>query len=191
MSKLVVIAFDSPEQADRLLTRLDELRRNWLIELHDAVIAVRSAKGEVRLKQSITSRRETHQGLLSGALFGTLIGAVLLDPLAGLAVGSAIGGATGALASRLVDFGISDDFVAEVGRSLRPNSSALFLLFRRVNADKVLKEIEGFGGNVIRSTLAQAQEARLEKALSHQQEGGPPAGMTRREPATSRRRERS
>jgi len=168
MSELVVIAFDSPEQADRLLNRLDELRRDWLIELDDAVIAVRSSKGEVRLKQSITARRQTRQGLLSGALFGTLIGALLLDPLAGLAVGSAIGGATGALTGKLLDFGIGDDFIRDVGRSLRPGSSALFLLFRRVKAEEVLKEIEGFGGRVIRSTLSQAQEARLETALSSQ-----------------------
>jgi len=171
MSEIVVIAFDSPEAADRLLNRFDELRRDWLIELDDAVIAVRSSDGAVRLKQSITPRRQTRQGLLSGALFGTLIGALLLDPLAGLAVGSAIGGATGALTGRLLDFGIGDDFIREVGRSLRPGSSALFLLFRRVKVDEALKHVEGFGGKVIRSTLSPARESRLEQALSHQQEG--------------------
>jgi uncharacterized membrane protein len=183
MSDLVVIAFDSSDQADRLLTRFDEFRRDWLIELDDAVVAVRSSKGELRLKQSITARRQTRQGLLSGALFGTLVGALLLDPLAGLAVGSAIGGATGALTGNLLDFGIRDDFIREVGRSLRPGSSALFLLFRRVKAEEVLRDIEGFGGKVIRSTLSQAQEARLERALSSEQSEQQRDARAAREPA--------
>jgi uncharacterized membrane protein len=170
VSELVVIAFASPDEADRLLTRLDELERDSLIDLDDAVIAVRNRVGRVRLKQSITTRRETRQGVLSGALFGTLIGALFLNPLAGLAAGSAIGGATGALTGSLLDFEISDDFIRDVGRSLRPNSSALFLLVRRVKPEQVLKELEGFDGQVIRSTLSSAQEARLETVLRKQQE---------------------
>lgn len=165
MSELVVIAFDTPEGADRLVIRLDELERDALIDLNDAVIAVRTSHGQVRLKQSISARRQARQGLISGVLFGTLIGLLFLDPLVGLAAGSmiggAIGGATGALAGRLADFEIGDDFIRAVGRSLRPNSSALFLLVRRVNPEEVLKELEGLGGHVIHSTLSQAQEARL------------------------------
>lgn len=124
----------------------------------------------MRLKQSIISRSETRQGLISGALFGTLIGALFLNPLAGLAAGSVIGGATGALTGSLLDFEISDDFVREVGRSLRPNSSALFLLVRRMKPEEVLKELQGSGGHVMRSTLSPAQEARLEEALSRHQD---------------------
>jgi uncharacterized membrane protein len=130
------------------------------------VIAVSNSVGYVRLKQSITSRSETRQGLISGALFGTLIGALFVNPLAGLAAGSVIGGATGALTGSLLDFEISDDFVRQVGRRLGPNSSALFLLLRRMNPEEVLRELRGSGGHVLLSTLSQAQEARLEEALS-------------------------
>jgi uncharacterized membrane protein len=130
------------------------------------VIAVCNSVGDVRLKQSITPWSETRQGLISGALFGTLIGAVFLNPLAGLAAGSVIGGATGALTGSLLDFEISDDFVREIGRSLRPNSSALFLLVRRMTLEAFLKELEGSGGHLMRSTLSPAQQARLEEALS-------------------------
>jgi len=170
MSELVVIAFHSLDGADRLLTRFDELRAKSLIDLDDAVVAVHSGKGGLRLKQSINPRRQTRQGLISGALFGTLVGALLANPLAGLAAGSAIGGVTGALSGRLADFEISDDFIRDVGRSLGPDSSALFLLVRRVKPEEVLKEIEGCGGHVIRSTLQPSHEARLEAVLSGQQE---------------------
>jgi uncharacterized membrane protein len=46
MPELVVIAFDSADEGDRLLTRLDELQRDWLIDLDDAVIAVRRPRAE-------------------------------------------------------------------------------------------------------------------------------------------------
>ena len=170
IAELVVIAFDSPEEADRLLTRLDQLQRHLSLELDDAVIAVRNSGGHVRLKQSITLGSETRQGLLAGALFGTLIGALVLNPLAGLAAGSLIGGAMGALTGSLLDFEISDDFVREVGLRLRPNSSALFLLVRRMKPEEVLKEFQGSGGHVLLSTLPPAQEARLEEVLSRHRE---------------------
>ena len=130
------------------------------------MIAVRKSTGPVLLKQSISSRSEARQGLISGALFGTLVGALVLNPLAGLAVGSVIGGATGALTGSLLDFEISDEFVRDVGRSLRPNSSALFLLVRRMSPEEVLKEFQGTEGHLVRSTLSPVQEARLEEALS-------------------------
>jgi uncharacterized membrane protein len=144
----VVIAFEAPEEADRLLTRLHELERHSSIGLVDAVIAVRNSAGDVCLKQSITPRSETRQGLLSGALLGALIGALILHPLAGLAAGSLIGGATGALTGRLLDFEISDDFVREVSRRFSPNSSALFLLVRSMKLEEVLEELRGSGGHV-------------------------------------------
>lgn len=175
MSELVVVAFDSPQGADRLLTKLDELERDWLIDLDDAVVVVRNGSGRLRLKQSITPAGETRQGVVSGALFGSLVGALILNPLAGLVAGAAIGGATGALAGNLVDFEISDEFIRDVGRKLRPNSSALFLLVRRAKPEQLLKEIEGFDGYVLRSTLTSSQEARLGAALSRQRNADPPA----------------
>ena len=155
-----------PEDADRLLAKLDELVRQSSIDLDDVVIAACNSVGDVSLKQSITSRSQTRQGLISGALFGVLIGAIFLNPLAGFAAGSAIGGATGALTGSLLDFEISDHFVREVARRLRPNSSAVFVLVCSMKPDEVLKELQGFGGHVLLSTLPKAQVARLEEALS-------------------------
>lgn len=170
MSELVVMTFDSPGEADQVLTRLGELERDSLIDLDDAVVAIRDGKGKVRLKQSITVSTQARTGLLSGALFGTFIGLLFFDPLGGLALGGAIGAGTGALSGRLLDFEISDDFIRQVGQSLGPNSSALFLLVRRVKPEKVLKELEAFHGHVRSSTLSQEQEERLQAALARSQQ---------------------
>ena len=40
MSELIVVGFDSPEEADRVLVRLAGLKKEYLIDLEDAVVVV-------------------------------------------------------------------------------------------------------------------------------------------------------
>src|SRR3954447_10688420 len=53
MAELVAIGFDNPQEADRVLTELARLQREYLIGLEDAVVAIRQPDGKVNLKQSI------------------------------------------------------------------------------------------------------------------------------------------
>jgi uncharacterized membrane protein len=76
-----------------------------------------------------------------------------------------MGAGAGALSGALADYGIDDDFIKEVGRSLERGKSAIFMLVRRVNFDKVLPELSSFGGKIIRTSLTHDQEARLKAAL--------------------------
>ena len=174
MSELVVIGFDTPHEADRVLTELARMRKEYLIDLEDAVVAIRDPDGSVRIKQSINLvGLGAAQGGLSGALWGTLVGLLFLNPLIGLAVGGAVGAGTGALSGSMVDYGIDDGLIRSIGETLQPNTSALFLLIRKVQPDKVLQELSGFKGRVLRSSLSPDQEARLQAALSSAQQ--PPA----------------
>src|SRR5919202_972969 len=138
MAELVVIGFDDPHTADRALTELARLQREYLIDLEDAVVAVRDPDGRLRLKQSVD-----------------LVGA-----------GAAFGTGAGALSGSLADYGIDDDFIRQIGQTLQPNSSALFVLVRKAQPEKVLAEVSHFRGRVIRSSLSPEQEARLQAALS-------------------------
>ena len=98
MSELVVIGFDTPHEADRVLTELARMRKEYLIDLEDAVVAIRDPDGNVRIKQSINLVGiGAAQGGLSGALWGSLVGLLFLNPLIGFAVGGAIGAGSGAL----------------------------------------------------------------------------------------------
>lgn len=166
MAELVVVAFDTENDADRVLTELNKLRREHLIDLGDAVVAIRDANGKVHIKQSINMvGHGATYGTLTGGLWGTLVGLLFMNPLAGFAVGSLVGAGTGALSGSLVDFGIDDDLIREMGETLQPGTSALFLLIRKVQPEKVLSELKGFGGRVMRSSLSPDQEARLQAAL--------------------------
>jgi uncharacterized membrane protein len=167
MAELVAVGFDNPQEADRVLTELARLQREYLIDLEDAVVAIRQPDGRVNLKQSINMiGTGAATGGLSGALWGSLVGLLFLNPLAGMAVGGLIGAGSGALSGSLVDYGIDDNFIRQVADTLQPNTSALFVLVRKVQPEKVLAELSQFRGRVLRSSLSPEQEARLQAALS-------------------------
>jgi uncharacterized membrane protein len=167
MSELVVVAFESRNEADSVLTELRRLQREYLIDLEDAVIAVRDDKGEVQLKQSVNLMGvSAASGGLWGGLWGSLVGLLFLNPLAGFAIGSMVGAGTGALAGKLTDYGINDDFIRTLAKTLQPGHSALFVLIRKVQPEKVLAELARFRGKVLRSSFSPEQEARLQAALS-------------------------
>jgi uncharacterized membrane protein len=167
MAELVVIGFDNPQEADRVLTELSRLEKEYLVDLEDAVVAIRQPDGKVNLKQSVSMIGvTTASGGLYGAMWGTLVGLLFLNPLAGFAVGGLIGAGTGALSGSLIDYGIDDKFIRSLAQTLQPNSSALFMLVRKVQPEKVLAELSQFRGRVLRSSLSPEQEARLNAALS-------------------------
>ena len=91
MAELVAVAFDNPTDADAALTELRRLQREYLIDLEDAVVAVRRPDGEVQLKQSVNLvGAGAASGGLWGGLWGSLVGMLFLNPLAGFALGSTI-----------------------------------------------------------------------------------------------------
>ena len=167
MTELVAVAFDKPDEADRALTALVELEKEYLIDLADAVVVIRDAKNKVRLKQSVNLvGAGAASGGLWGGLWGMLVGVLFLNPLAGLVVGGVAGAASGALSGSLIDYGIDDKFIRSLADSLKPNSSALFVLVRKAQPEKVLAEVEKFKGRILRTSLSPEQEARLAAALS-------------------------
>jgi uncharacterized membrane protein len=167
MAELVVIGFDTPQEADRVLDELHRLEKEYLVDLADAVVAVSDAQGKVRLKQSVDLVGVgAASGGLWGAMWGTLVGLLFLNPLLGAAAGAAFGAGAGALSGKLADYGIDDDFIRSIADHLKPNTSALFLLVRKVQPERVLSELSQFRGRVLRSSLSPEQEAKLQAALS-------------------------
>lgn len=167
MSELVVVGFESPTEADRVLGELARMRKEYLVDLEDAVVAVRDSEGKVQLKQSINlTTIGAASGGMSGALWGTLVGLLFLNPLAGFAIGGLVGAGSGALSGSMVDYGIDDDMIRSLAETIPPNSSALFVLVRKAQPEKVLAELSGIRGRVLRSSLSPEQEAKLQAALA-------------------------
>jgi uncharacterized membrane protein len=166
MSDLVVVAYKGEDTADQVLNKLRELQKEYLIDLEDAVVAVRDMKGKVRIKQAVPLvRLSAVGGAAWGGLFGMLVGVLFLNPLLGWLAGAAMGAGAGALSGALTDYGINDDFIKDIGKSLEPGTSAIFTLVRRVTFDKVLPELKRFGGKILRTSLTNDQEELLRRAL--------------------------
>lgn len=179
MSELIVLGFDTADKADAILNRLVQLEKEYLVDLEDAVVAVRDAGGKVRLKQSVNlTAAAAASGGLSGALWGSLVGLLFLNPLAGMVLGGAVGAGSGALAGSAADYGIDDDLIKRLADTIPANSSALFLLIRKVQPEKVLEEFKGEHARILRSSLSPDQEERLRKALAAENPAGQaaPAG---------------
>jgi len=159
MSDLIVVAFDDEHKAFDLRAQLSRLQKEYLIEMDDVVVVTRNEKGKVRLHQAVNL---TGLGAVGGGFWGLLIGLIFLNPLLGAAVGAGAGAVSGALA----DVGINDQFMKELGKTLTPGSSALFVMVRKATPDKVAEALKGFGGKVLRTSLTKDREEELQQVLS-------------------------
>jgi len=159
MSELIVFGFKTETGAEEMRDALGPLQKQQLITLDDAAVVVRKQDGKVKVKQAVSL---VGAGAMGGAFWGMFIGLLFFAPWLGLAVGAV----SGALAGKLNDIGVDDDFIKEVGAAIDPGNSALFLLVREATPDKVLDELQGFDAEVIRTSLSNEKEAALKAAFS-------------------------
>jgi len=159
MSTFVAIQYDDPFKAHEVRLNLVKLQSEFLIDLEDAVVAVKNKKGKIKLHQAVNL---TSTGAVAGGFWGLLIGILFLSPLIGTAVGVSVGAISGALN----DVGINDEFMKSLAAGLDDNSSILFVLVHKVTPDKVINEIKKFGGTVLQTSLTHEDESKLQAALT-------------------------
>src|SRR5476649_2413352 len=117
MSTLVVVSYDDMTKAQQMRHELAMLEKEYLVDLEDAVVVVRDLKGKVKLHQIVSLPAI---GALQGGFWGALIGCLFFSPIFGMALGAASGTVAGALS----DVGIDDQFMKDLGETLKPGSSA-------------------------------------------------------------------
>ena len=179
MSNLIVVGFKNNKyKAAEALNKLRQMDE-WKDQLDDAVAVYRGYNDELRIDQSY--KLTTEDGASWGMLWGSFIGLTLAIPLTGGATapaaaavaaggaltGAAVGATTGAIGAGWwkEDYGIPQDFVHEVGSMIQPGDSAIFALVERIFDDAV-KEFEGFGGKVLKTTLTPEQDTKIQKVLN-------------------------
>lgn len=158
MSELIVLAFPDQKGAAKALTKISKLQKQHLITVDDAASVIRDAHGKPKIKQANSL---VGAGALGGAFWGTLIGLLFFMPLVGLAIGAV----AGAIAGHFTDIGIDDKFVKEVGSTIEPGHSALFMLVNHWSEDKVIEALAELGPTVLRTNLSAENEARLRDAF--------------------------
>ena len=158
MSTFVAICYPDEHKAHEVRLELAKLQQEYLIDLEDAVVAVKNEKGKVKLHQAVNL---TAFGAARGGLWGSLIGLLFFNPLLGAAVGAAAGAASGAL----TDIGVNNDFMKKLADGFQPGTSALFVLVWSATPDRVHEEIKKYGGTVLQTSLSHEDEAKLQAAL--------------------------
>src|SRR5512142_2039805 len=132
MAEVVVVGFKKDMyRASEALNMIEDMNNSWMVDLNDAVAVYRDYDGKLRVDQSY--QMTTGQGAAWGGLFGGLIGALVAAPFT---AGLSVAGATAA-GTWKEDYGISEDFVQSVSAMLQPLDSAVFVLVRTVNPDRV------------------------------------------------------
>ncbi len=77
-------------------------------------------------------------------------------------------GAAGAVSGALEDIGINDDTITQIGQTLQPGISALFVLVRQATFDRVAEALRAYNPTIIRTSLSYDSEAQLAQALAGQ-----------------------
>ncbi len=160
MSDLIAVVFKDEHTAFDMRAALAKMQKEYLIEMDDAVVVTRDAGGKVKLHQAVNL---TAAGAVSGGFWGMLIGMIFLNPLLGLAVGAG----AGAISGKLSDIGINDQMMKDMAEHFTPGSSALFILVRKVTADKVLAGLTQFEGKgkILTTSLDKDTEEKLREFL--------------------------
>ena len=160
MSDLVVVMFKDEATAFEMRAALAKMQTEYLIDMEDAVVVTKNAKGHIKLHQAMNL---TAAGASSGGFWGLLVGMIFFNPLLGMAVGAG----AGAVSGKLSDIGINDQMMKDTAASFTPGSSALFVLVRKATPDKVLEGLKAFAGKgkVLRTSLKKDSEESLRQAL--------------------------
>ncbi len=158
MSDLIVLAFKDETSAAQMRDELVGLQKQHLINLDDAAVVVRKQDGKVKVKQAVDL---VGTGAFGGAFWGMLIGLLFWAPWLGLAIGAL----SGALGGAHSDYGVEDKFIKEVGNTIEPGNSALFLLVRDWSKDKVMDSVAKYEAEVLQTSLSKDDEAKLRAAF--------------------------
>jgi uncharacterized membrane protein len=161
MSDLIVIGYPDEKTAQNVWEELLKLERDYLVDLEDAAVIRRDRKGKLHV--TTPADHAVAWGSLSGLFWGVLLGLIFLFPLAPLVgvAGGIMGGALGAAAN----LGIKDDFKQRVQDMVRPGTSAILVILRKVTYDKFVEALQPYGGTILRTSLPHEEEQQLMKIL--------------------------
>ena len=162
MNELLAFCFDDEYEADKVRTELLKMRRDHLIDLEDAIVATRNQEGKIKLRLIHHFSTTGVVGGGMGSILGIVVGSILLTPIFEYVVNDA-----GTVISEdvLAEIGISRDFIKGLASTMKPGSSALFVLVLKADPDKVLEELKRFKGKVLQTSLPK-DEAAIKAALA-------------------------
>jgi uncharacterized membrane protein len=159
-NQALVVSFPDENKAQEVLETLKQLNAAHDVALSSAAVIRRDPDGKVNIHE--TRDFNAKQGAVAGALAGGLIGLLRGNALAGAAIGTAAGFG----ASKLVDLGLPDDFLKQIGDQLTPGSSALVAIVTFENVADAMKVLDQYAGaKILHSALSPDVAQQLSAAI--------------------------
>jgi uncharacterized membrane protein len=102
---------------------------------------------------------------MSGALWTGLFGLLLGGPVGWIA-GAAVGAGAGAVTAKVVDIGISDEWVSWFREAVQPGTATIVLLVTKLDRDALVAEAARFtGAELVYANLDESTIDRIKQAL--------------------------
>jgi uncharacterized membrane protein len=140
---LVGISFADTFRAQEFLTATGRLASQERLKLVDAVFVTKDENGRTMVRE--TTDPGPGRSALSGALWASLFGLILGGPV-GWVVGAGVGAGTGAVAAKIIDHGVSDEWVAWFRDAVASGTTTLALLVENLDPAALVAELERFAG---------------------------------------------
>jgi uncharacterized membrane protein len=158
MANLIVVVFDNPDEAQKVRQALRDLERQRKLSLEDAAVVVKDENGKVQVKDQVDSGVKT--GVVTGGVLGLVL-ALIFTPLVGVLVGAG----AGVILGKLGDVNLDKKFVQDVTETLKPGTSAIFLMAHKADPGAVLTALRPFKGTIYQTTLPSDKLDALRDAL--------------------------
>jgi uncharacterized membrane protein len=140
---LVGISFADTFRAQEFLTASTRLAVNGHMDLLDAVFVSKDQSGKTVVRETVDL--QPARSALSGALWAGLFGLILGGPV-GWIVGAGVGAGGGVVAAKVIDHGVSDEWVAWFRDAVDAGTTTLVLLTEDLHRAALVDELERFAG---------------------------------------------
>lgn len=148
MSKLIVVGFNEKYKADEVMLDLLKQEQQHLADLEDAVVITKNLEGKIRVKPyyDLLAATQGHKAQFWGSIISTLLESSDQEALSKL--------------------GVNEEIRSEIKEMIKPNSSAILVLLKKINFEEAVAEIQKYQGKILHTNLTFDSEEALLKALS-------------------------
>ena len=154
---IIVMTFEDIRSADKVLVVLESMKSEKIFELSDAVVLTKDGEGRLQIDE--TREFTAEKGALTGGIAGLVVGTLLGGPIGGVLLGAA----GGALAGRVVDLGIPDGKIRQVGEAMEIATSAILIELKSGNPQKLVSAMEESGGELFELSLSEEAQKQLQE----------------------------
>jgi uncharacterized membrane protein len=161
MADLIAIGYPDTTTASLAMEEVERLSEDLIIQPDAVAVIIRDESGKFK---TIKNAHAVGAGATYGMFWGLLFGLLFFVPFLGMAFGAGLG----ALMGKIEKTGIEKTFQDRVREMLKPGTSALFMIVEKVTPDRAVAALSQYGGTVLKSSLSEDAQAKLQEALHGQ-----------------------